>query len=253
MDEAIGRIPGADLLAGRGFLVMQAVALATMTIVLVRRARTCGVRDARAVAVAAALGAIAGAPLLGMLLRTPRALLGDGVDPFAPGLLMAYGALFGAIAAVALTAQGGAARSARLDALAPALGALVAVGRSGCALAGCCFGHATSLPWATGDGRHPTALYEVALGLAMIGVALARPPSGARPTALVRTVALYAAGRFAIEALRADPRPLAGPLTLPQWISVVVLAGAAALALSWSQEPLNEAGRLSRNARIPSR
>lgn len=210
-----------------------------------------GAGGALRVAVAMALGSVAGGALLGPALRVPRAALGR-VELFAPGWPMAYGALAGAALATALAARsvwpGRRAGPAALDALAPALGVLVAVGRGGCLLAGCCFGAPSNAPFAVAFSRgtpahaehvrlgvidaaalfsrpvHPAPLYEALVGVAMLGAGLALPRRSRRGAAFATVAVLYAVGRFAVELARADPRPTAGPLTLPQWLSLAVVA-----------------------------
>jgi prolipoprotein diacylglyceryltransferase len=152
-----------------------------------------------------------------------------------------------------------------LDRLAPSLGILVIFGRVGCFLEGCDFGSVTGVAWAVhypprshafdhqlaaglvraADAAslpvHPAQLYEAVVGLVMIGVAVgmerraqrARAGSG-RPRlvedgAVFRaTIATYAIGRFVVELFRGDVRGALGPLSLPQWMAVALLAWAAA-------------------------
>lgn len=200
----------------------------------------------RRLLIAMAAGCALGGAALHPLLRLARTLGGTGVEPFAPGWLTAYGALFGAALAVAWVA--GPLRLRALDAFAPAAGVLVAVGRLGCLASGCCFGHPSDGPWGiayeagspafvhqvkTGlvdaHATHalpvvPVAALEVALGALMVGLGLALPrrtPEGASFRAVALT---YAVGRFALELLRADPRPMSGSISLPQAISLVVVA-----------------------------
>ena len=77
---------------------------------------------------------------------------------------------------------------ATCDAFAPGIAAGQAVGRLGCLLAGCCYGHPTDAPWgvtftnplaAANVGTpldvslHPTQLYESVAALVILGVLLA--------------------------------------------------------------------------------
>lgn len=244
------------------FPVAQALALLLAAALLHRRLLRLGVvgdaARARLVTAATAIGCVLGGALLGIALRLPRALLGRA-DLFASGWPMAYGALLGAALATALAARGaGAAPLAALDALAPALGVLVAVGRIGCFLSGCCFGVPSAAPFAVAFPRgtpahaehvhrglidagaafsrpvHPAQLDEALAGAAMIGAGLALSRRSRRGAAFAAAALAYAAGRFAIEFLRADPRPAAGVLTLPQWLSLAVLA---LVAFAWARAP----------------
>ena len=213
-----------------------------------------------------AAGGPIGAVLLGVVLRLPRFLAQRGhVHFMADGWLMAYGALFGVAAACAGVARlRGLSPRGILDALAPSLGLLVMFGRLGCLFAGCDFGMRTSLPWAVVYPRgmpayedhlhagtidagalfsqsvHPTQLYESLLGLAMFLVARARLGAKAREgSSFAYVMAVYALGRFGIERLRGDPRPMIGPMSLPQCVSLVVLA---AVTLLLSATPRDERG-----------
>ncbi len=162
---------------------------------------------------------------------------------------MAYGALAGASIAVWLAARKGSFDvPAALDALAPSLGVLVLAGRLGCLLAGCCFGAPASSPLAVAyppgtpayanhlaqhlisPGAaasapiHPAPLYEMIAGALMIGVSSSIPGTARKGTSFWAAVVTYAVARFAIEVVRGDVRPMAGPLSLPQWLSLVTLA-----------------------------
>ncbi len=179
-------------------------------------------------AAAAACGCVLGAALLGPLLRVPGWIVGR-VDPFAPGFMMAWGALGGASVAASRVARAhGVSQWRVLDALAPGLGALVAVGRIGCLLTGCCFGQPTGGAWAVAYPRatpahadhvargllapdallslpvRPIALVESMLGVVMVvfGFKLAR--RGRPGTAYLTVIALYAVGRLMLELWRAD-------------------------------------------------
>lgn len=113
--------------------------------------------------------------------------------------------------------------------------ASVAVGRLGCFVGGCCFGAATTVPWAHdfGDGvlRHPTQLYEAAFhACAAVGLyVLGRRGvwAGHRFKAYVLA---YLAFRFGTEWVRPEERGVLG-LTVYQWI---VLAEVPVFAGLWA-------------------
>lgn len=139
------------------------------------------------------------------------------------------------------------------DMAAAPLGLSLAFARLGCYLGGCDYGKVTSVPWAVrfpaGSPAwkdqiragllpadrleslpvHPTQLYEAALGLAIIGVALwiarrtwAREGSG---RVFLAVAATYSLGRVAIEALRGDlGRGIYAGLSSGQIFSLCVLA-----------------------------
>jgi phosphatidylglycerol:prolipoprotein diacylglycerol transferase len=141
-----------------------------------------------------------------------------------------------------------------LDALAPALGVGIALGRWGCFFAGCDFGSPTLMPWgvrfpagsqafdtqvATGQigayqlltlPVHPTQLYESALGVVVACVS-GFGPDGVRPgSRFARAAAVYALGRSLIELFRGDAnRGIVLGISTAQWISLGVLA----LVVAW--------------------
>ncbi|MFO0586999.1 MAG: prolipoprotein diacylglyceryl transferase family protein [Polyangiaceae bacterium] len=100
---------------------------------------------------------------------------------------------------------------------------------------------------------HPTQLYESLVGAFMIAAALivsraqakrsSRASSAtdgsrkdgwplAEGAAFRATIAIYAAGRIFVEALRGDDRGALGPLSTPQWMALALLAWAASGLLS---------------------
>jgi prolipoprotein diacylglyceryltransferase len=129
------------------------------------------------------------------------------------------------------------------DAWVPALTIGLVIGRIGCQLSGLwdqTYGNATSLPWAWdyGDdvGRHPVALYEALLVLALFALVRRRwPAPGATFAAFM---AGYCVLRFGLEFLKPPFGPVAGDtlpavllggLTAIQWAAVVGLVGFTAL------------------------
>ena len=130
---------------------------------------------------------------------------------------------------------------ATCDAFAPGIAAGQAVGRLGCLLAGCCYGHQTDMPWgvtftnplaAANVGTpldvslHPTQLYESVASLVILGVLLAFESRG-RPFA-GRTfwtyLLLYPAVRFVIEFFRGDPRgAVFAVLSTSQFVSALLV------------------------------
>ena len=172
-------------------------------------------------AVAAAVGAIAGAWAFGSWNTALTAI------PH-PSHSIA-GALAGAIVAVELykSARGIEGSTGAIWVGPLALG--IAVGRLGCLFAGLgdeTFGVPTSLPWAIelGDGvpRHPVQLYESLAMLAFLAwylLALRHRALWTRDRAFYLFVLWYAAQRFAWEFLKPYPR-LLGPLDVFQLLAL---------------------------------
>lgn len=126
------------------------------------------------------------------------------------------------------------------DAAALGLPLGLALGRTGCAAAGCCYGKLTSVPWAvvfTDPASlaplhvplHPTQLYEALGALAVFGILFAARKRVAVPGTLFGIMlVLYGSLRFALETVRDDPRGFLGPLSESQAVSAVLVACAAA-------------------------
>ena len=244
------------------FLVAEALALAVAVLLLGARLRSAAIPRVAAISFAMIAGVVAGAASLGPLLRMPRTLFGSGGDPFAPGWLMAYGALAGGALGVALASRD--RRASALDAFVPAAGSLVAIGRLGCVASGCCFGHADVGPLAIAyprgtpafiqqvaegsldAGAHaahpvlPVALFESLLGLVLVAIGLVLPKRLRSGDTFVAGAAVYAIGRFGLELMRNDPRPMTGTLSVPQALSAMVLATAVWV---WSRPRPTEADR----------
>jgi phosphatidylglycerol:prolipoprotein diacylglycerol transferase len=119
-----------------------------------------------------------------------------------------------------------------------------ALGRLGCFLGGCCYGRPTHLPWAVvytdplarelqgtplGVPLHPYPLYEVLAELLNFAICLGVLRRRATPGAVVATwLGLYGTERFLLEWLRFDARGGYGPFSTSQWISLAMVAVAAA-------------------------
>lgn len=157
-----------------------------------------------------------------------------------------YGALAGGLLALCWHARRTATWSALADLYLPAASVAHGCGRLGCFAAGCCWGRATSLPWAVtfpagslcavaGTPVHPTQLYEAAgegaISLLLLALWRRRRVGGEVGLAYF---ALYAVLRLAVEPLRGDavrPRLLGGALSPAQLVSLLLLL---VVAVVWS-------------------
>ena len=205
--------------------------------------------------------------VVGVLLAGPGAIaLGSGAawvtwwthgrsGPLPALEIAGFGAIAGLVCGYVLVARAtGVARERALDALAPALGAMIAFSRLGCFFAGCDFGAPASVPWAlrypvmTPAFReqldagligasslhtlpvHPTQLYEVCVGIVVLVVALSWRAPRREGDRFAVALLLYAAGRFAVDFARGDlPRGGALGLTTTQGFALTV----AGMLLAW--------------------
>ncbi len=189
-----------------------------------------------------------------------------------------FGAIGGLVVAYVVVARGSGTRPWRaLDALAPAIGAMVAVARLGCFFAGCDFGTPTSLPWAlryphftpafraqlaqhlidvrapTTLGVHPTQLYESLAGIGALAAALVWPRARGRRVRsgerFLVALVTYAAGRFAIDFVRGDLARGGLGLTVTQCLAVAFVGIAVA---AWAATPRPSRGVVPRRDDPPS-
>jgi phosphatidylglycerol:prolipoprotein diacylglycerol transferase len=193
---------------------------------------------------AAAVGALAGSRLLGLLEQVPRTGLHWQLL-LAPGGKTIVGGLLGGWAAVELAklATGVRRRTGDLFALPLCVG--IAIGRIGCFLAGLAddtYGTPTRLPWGVdfGDGvrRHPTQLYEI-LFLLLLAALLwhyqRRPHRNGRAFRLF--LAAYLGWRLLIDFWK--PQPLVAGMN---WIQWACLAGLIALGSAHLRETRERRG-----------
>jgi phosphatidylglycerol---prolipoprotein diacylglyceryl transferase len=183
---------------------------------------------------AAAIGALLGSRILGLLEQAPRLHL-TWQSLFLPGGKTIVGGLLGGWIGVELVKRIRGIRSRTGDLFAVPLCLGIAIGRIGCFLAGLAddtYGTPTTLPWGIdfGDGipRHPTQLYEI-LFLAALAFILHRYNRRPHPEGATFRLflAAYLAWRLLIDFIK--PQPLVHGLNLIQWSCI---AGLLALAPS---------------------
>ena len=121
------------------------------------------------------------------------------------------------------------------DIMAPSILLGHAVGRLGCVMHGCCFGHSTTLPWAIhypsthqtlGAGVHPTQVYESLLNLlTSVSLTYLYPNRKFDGQIFGYYLCAYAVLRSVVEAFRGDygVRYGGGLLTPAHLVSVVIL------------------------------
>jgi phosphatidylglycerol:prolipoprotein diacylglycerol transferase len=125
------------------------------------------------------------------------------------------------------------------DVFAPGIALGHAIGRTGCLMAGCCFGRPTDVAWAItftdpaaaanvgtplGVPLHPTQIYEAGAELAILAFLLLTERRG-RPfpgRTFWAYMLLYAISRFVIEFYRGDERGMALGVSTSQFISLLI-------------------------------
>ena len=205
---------------------------------------------------AAAVGALLGSRLLGVLEQAPRlhmsgyitwqrVLLPGGGKTIVGGLLVGWLAV-----EIAKRFAGIRSRTGDLFALPLCIG--IGVGRVGCLLAGLAddtFGTPTRLPWGVdfGDGiaRHPTQAYEIVF-LAALGTFLWQRGKHPHRTGLLfrALLAAYLSWRLLIDLIK--PQPLIAGLNAIQWACVAGLLALVAGAV-W---PSGRAAQAMPSARV---
>ena len=184
---------------------------------------------------AAAVGALVGSRILGLLEQAPTAgfhwrdvLVTSGGKTIVGGLLGGWIAV-----EIAKALAGIRVRTGDLFAIPLCIG--IAIGRIGCFLAGLpddTYGTPTSLPWGVdfGDGirRHPTQLYEIGFLLVLAYVLWRLSQRPHPPGAVFRTfLAAYLFWRLCIDFLK--PQPHMFGLNVIQWACVAGL-----VAIAWT-------------------
>ncbi len=152
------------------------------------------------------------------------------------GGLVFYGGLLGAAAAcVVFLRRRGLPFLPAADAAALGIPLGLAFGRVGCALAGCCYGKPTDVPWAIvfSDPAslapphvplHPTQLYESVAGFAIFAILAATRERFSTPGMRFWTMLiLYGAARSFFEIFRDDPRGFVGPFSESQVVSAILV------------------------------
>jgi prolipoprotein diacylglyceryltransferase len=189
------------------------------------------------------------------------------------GMTSFWGYLAGATALVLVCRRDGVSVARMADLAVIPLGIALAFARLGCFMAGCDYGKVSSLPWAVrfpagspawrdhvhaglipADRAaslpvHPTELYEAALGLVIVAVAILVGlgiAAGRRPrkdgALFMLAAATYAIGRLAIEALRGDAgRGIYAGLSSGQIFSLLVLLAIAARTIAGKRHALTAA------------
>jgi phosphatidylglycerol:prolipoprotein diacylglycerol transferase len=241
------RVGGAELpIASYGVLLTCALLVGALGTLRATRLATAG-PPMELGAVISALGLAIGFGFAGAFLVHAAAQLartGSIATALAQPGVSVLGALLGGAAAVLWSARWlGLSAPRLLDAAVPWIALAQAIGRVGCLLGGCCYGHASHAPWAmrypdpsSASGfvaRTPVPLIE-ALALLCLAALYLRLPAPlanawrAPGTRAASYLALYAALRLVLEPLRGDSVRgvyFGGALSTAQLIACAVLAG----------------------------
>lgn len=178
--------------------------------------------------------------------------------------LVFYGGLIGASLATIVYARWRKLPLWKIaDILAPSIALGHAFGRVGCLMTGCCYGSATSWPWAVrfpkdhwsrGEAVHPTQIYESMLNLALFGaLSWFYPRRKFDGQVFGVYLVAYAVLRALVELYRGDytAQDRVGNLTPGQWVSGGILV--AGLTLLWKlsgsrmQQPSPTKGDVPKN------
>jgi phosphatidylglycerol:prolipoprotein diacylglycerol transferase len=207
----------------------------------------------------ATVAAILGAKLL-LVLSDISYYAARPREIFSIATLQAGGVFFGGlVAALAVAAwymrRAGLPPLRTADAFAPAVALGHGIGRIGCFLAGCCWGEPASVPWAVtftdpkarelvgvplGTPLHPTQLYEAGAEFLIFALLLSRfrrPHTEGGILGLY--LILYPAFRFVIEFWRDrgdGSFPFGGPVSVTQWLALLLMAGGAYLLVRRPRE-----------------
>ena len=192
---------------------------------------------------AAAVGALLGSRLLGVLEQAPRLHVTWQMLLLPGGGTTIVGGLLGGWIAVEIAKRLAGIRTRTGDLFAVPLCIGIGVGRLGCLLAGLAddtFGTPTRLPWGVdfGDGiaRHPTQAYEI-LFLFFLGCYLWRKGKHPYSHGLLFRMFLtaYLLWRLLVDLIK--PQPVMAGLNAIQWACVVGLAAVALTGKQFSSKP----------------
>lgn len=184
--------------------------------------------------------ALVGAKLLFILTNWGRFIAHP--SPIASGWSF-QGALFGAlIVALVLFRRKRLDPWRWLDTAAPALALIVAVGRIGCLMAGCCWGAPTDMPWGIvftqskaappGIPLHPTQAYYLIANLIIVAALLVRGKTAAfRGELILLFVLMYITSRSIIDPFRGtlERAWFSGTVTTYQVITIAAIGVVALL------------------------
>ena len=255
--EPILHVFGLEIGAYRLFTIM-ALTVATGSTGWMALRAGLGWRRVTAFLVATVAGAMVGARLFAV--ATTASPLGEGADRIFAlrfGDMAMFGGLGGAAIGGLLVASALGERPERLaDMTAPAIALGIVLLRTGCLLAGCCFGKESNLPWAVTypDGSlphlfqwpesvfglvgaphpiHPIPVYEMIAGVLLLVAAVQiqhRPHREGMVFAVV-------VGGYAIARLLIHPLRFAGPGNTPAWFDPTMYAVVAVVAAAWILTP----------------
>jgi phosphatidylglycerol---prolipoprotein diacylglyceryl transferase len=257
------RIP--DTGAAPEWIWIAALVAALLWVIRAGRGEGLDPRKVYLVGVAALIGGLVGARLVGV------AVHGEGADLFAwlsvwSGARSWYGGLLlGPLAALVMVRRTGGRALAFADAGAPAVALGYAIGRFGCLLNGDDYGKLSSLPWAVtypagteahaaqlAQGWlapsaaqslpvHPVQLYASVAGVGIFLI-LRRGRSFRPGERMCLLAVLYGASRFLLEFLRGDFLPAGAGLSQPQACSIaLLLAGCGAWLAAFRRRPAEAA------------
>ncbi len=174
-------------------------------------------------------------------MKDPMSVIGS------EGFVVYGGIIAGVVAAIAYCKIKKVSFLEYFDLLMPSVSVAQGFGRIGCLLAGCCYGRETTSMFGivfpegcmapAGVKLLPTQVFS-SIGDFLIAAILIWAYDKRKNDGDIGVLymILYGIGRFVIEMLRSDARGGIGVLSTSQWISIVILIGAAVLAKAIRKE-----------------
>lgn len=190
--------------------------------------------ESRNILLSALLGGVAGAKLTSLGIALLSGASAGDILAHPDGRTIIGGVVFGWITVEIAKPRLGIKRSTG-DGFALALALGEAIGRLGCFFNGCCYGIASSVPWAVYQAaalRHPTQLYSSAAALLLFFLLLYLKNKVRFEGDLFRIyLLLFGLSRFSIEYFREHGPEFYG-LSLMQWTSLEISASMV-ITLAW--------------------
>lgn len=232
---------GPITLHGYGFMI--ALGIAACLLLGTYRARKHEMNDEVVldIAIYGLISGFLGAKLLYVIVEFDR-FMADPMSVIGSEGFVVYGGIIaGVVAAIVYCKVKKISFLQYFDLLMPSVSVAQGFGRIGCLLAGCCYGRETTSALGivfpegcmapAGVKLLPTQIFSSVGDFAIAAILVWAYDKRKRNGDIgILYMILYGIGRFVIEMLRSDARGGIGALSTSQWISILILVGAAILA-----------------------